>query len=750
MRFIADDPRALPVIGTGDVVNGQLTPDCLATLSHVSGTLLVRVQNSDALKKLEEIGTLEALGAAPTHAYYSSVRISPGFFRNALLNHTSGLVPATVTLGLGEIPPGHPDWERTVATGFLASNYEPILKAAEALGDDQAFKLPMPEIRVAGDGSFSLDIALGWALRRGDVPSPPGIFPGLESVPVRAFLRHIAKKLREPVLDGKGADALTIVLFGEQDSSVGWHAGLRAALQEMGFGPLSGDSPIDTIVREFQIAASSANLATSKLPARTDQQLAKRDFRDLMRILNPEPYTGVISGRANRETRRLIAAWKTGGLRNPLVITAFSSGDIEPDELPAAAAEPAITDVWLRDEVKDETKRMFAADFTRVDAPAQFGNKDLERLGYFTPYELFGGPRNLSPNAVNRVDFAEVTPQRLFAGVPAVLIRALTDVHPDPVLYAQASTFRVVRAVSEQECIGYLDQLTAYDSAVISVGLFQMSMSGARKKPGGGTELGGLAAYCRFLENSGAIAGADFFKRQGLSAVSDPVGKSTRGAYFRVLCFLDDRGDTRSMLSAAHVDFMASWRSVYRWVWLGRSSESFGAVNWAMALRRLKRIVETPIVMMNYPDDPRQAAGSPPTIGSVFTSEILMAWLLRWHVKKSIGVITRPETAHSDRASIFLTEAYQQAASYSPGTDDDEWQTQLRAGLLNTLKKFQVQYEGNNDLSRNFRDIELPQWAAAPPHRPGRNDHAYGLDPRLRLCSLKGGSFKLAPQIVDP
>src|SRR5262249_48729599 len=96
MRFLADDPVTVPTAEQLDVQNGKVTAACLARLSEISGTLLIRVQNSNAQADLRKIGTLEALGEAPTHAYYGSVRLPVAFFQNALLNHKTGLVPASV------------------------------------------------------------------------------------------------------------------------------------------------------------------------------------------------------------------------------------------------------------------------------------------------------------------------------------------------------------------------------------------------------------------------------------------------------------------------------------------------------------------------------------------------------------------------------------------------------------------------------------------------------------------------------
>ena len=61
----------------------------------------------------------------------------------------------------------------------------------------------------------------------------------------------------------------------------------------------------------------------------------------------------------------------------------------------------------------------------------------------------------------------EVLPQSLFGQTWAKVTNPKTK-----------STFRVVRAVSEQECKGYLDCINAYDDAAFSCGLYNWAMSG--------------------------------------------------------------------------------------------------------------------------------------------------------------------------------------------------------------------------------------------------------------------------------
>lgn len=751
LRFLADDPITLPQITAADVVDGKLNDACIARLATVSGTLVVRILNASAIGKIDKIGRLAAIGMAPTHAYYSGLQLSEAFWRDALLDHRSGLGAGTVRSAPGLVRPGDPDWQRLMATGFLAGDYEAILYANQIDGTAAAPLLPMPALALGKGATFALKIALGWTPNAAQLPRPPALTPALEPIPVRAFLQHVAPSLGEEIVAAKGADALVVALLQEQADASAWHAALHASVHNLGFGSPITVSTLDHMIREFQIAAAGAFVATARFATTSDAQLRQRDFRDLRQIANARPYIGPMSGRANYDTRGAIADWSTRGLRNPHVIAAFAGGDVVRGR-PTATAVAAIADVWKRQDTQDASLRMFAANFSKASAAGGINNATLEPVGRYAAYRAFGGPGGFPLGSDNRVAEAEVTPARLFGGVERDLIAALRDANPDPGLLKQASSFRVVRAVSEQECVGYLDNINAYDSAGISIGLFHTALALQRdaitKKRSQTTELGGLAAYFRYLDVAGVVAGADIFAPQGLGVKAgsiyfdpSPAGIEVRGAYMNSLCFVDDRGKARPFTSVDDVEFMGSWRTFYRFVEIARWSPSFGPALWAQALRRLKRIHEAPIVMDELPRDSRQTGA--PTIGTVFTSELLMAWLLRWHVKLSVGVLVT--LGNRIVASEYLIGAYELAAAQEPQTAD-EWQAALRTALLLKLVDFQLKHSGNADLTTNFADIENPSWV--PPR--AKNPRAYALDPELRRCSLVDRSFHLADQIADP
>lgn len=745
LRFIASGP--VPSLDDLEAINGHLTPASLATLSQVTGTLVVQVQDAKSLKALRGFGAIEALGEAPTHAFFGPVRLRQEFWEGALLDWQNGLIPGTVVLTPDRYPPGHAEWQRHAAAGFVAGQYSPILNASDLICDDQAKRLPMPDIAIALDGSFSLDIGLGWQKSPTQLPEPTSPPDVLEPVPVRPFLRHVAATLREPVLAARGAEPVIVALMEEQDTADVWNSAFHERLFTMGFGGFGGRTALHVVLREFQIAAAAEYVAQGK-PGVVDAQLAHRDFRDLIRVPNTDRYAGPISGRANFRTRTLIGVWEANRWRSPLILAAFARASVEPDGLPRAGVPSANADIWGRFETTDETQRIFAADFSRDDGPPIYDHKDLEFLGRYHVWPDSGGPGTQLPEYYPALAIAEVTPERLIG----VTTQAILDGERanDPAMKNTASTFRVVRSVAEIECVGFLDQVNAYDGAGISVGLFHQSAAGTASNPDGGTELGGFAGLCQFLQASG-VADADVFRPQGLGAqrgIAESARDTTlpvrRGAYFKPLSLLDDRDETRPMLKGEPSDTLSSWRSLYRWVRIGRAGASFGPANWAMALRRLARICEAPMVSAETIVDQRNPDPTKRTIANVFTSELLIALLLRWHVKNSAGVMSRPAGAKRDQASSYVLAAYKQAAATKPATND-AWETALLDGLLDALPSFQANFPGNEKLDDDFDTIETPSWLP-----PAPNPRHYALEPALRVCSIAANSFHRLAPTVDP
>lgn len=750
LRFLAANPAEIPSIDQIDVVDGRVTDECLEQLA-LTGTLLVRVLGKTQLQKMKKAGTLPPLNEYPSIAFYGPVRLSSDFLRSALLDYERGLSPSSFYYDLKWFKPGDPGWQAIALQSFLSGNYEPPLHAKPLRGDDDAGRLPMPEVVIAADNTMSLGVALGWLKNPKAVPTAASD-PNLEIVPTVPFLRHVGKKVRESVYRADEVDPLIVALFDDEDTSKPWTDRLAASCRKLGFGDMAGQMPIDYVLREFQISASGDRSAVARSSVISDSKLAERDFRDLKAQTNLFRYTGPISGRANQATRLALAQWANAAQRSPLLIPAFAAESLDlTTERPMDGAEPIFPDLWMRQETIDITLRMFAADFTRVAVDSGMDRSELEPLGNCSRWkksesESVYGPGTLKPTAIRRVANAEVTPSRLLGISDSELLFPIPPSHPTDL--AKISTFRVVRAVAEIECLGYLDQINAYDDAGVSFGPCHWSMAGAIRNPKGATELGGFAAYLRLLATNPVNTSTDVFKDQGLTAASsenarptDDAQRASDATYRNRLSFLDDRACPVAMSEDGPRNFIPSWRSYQRWIAIGRRHPSIGKAVWAMSVRRLLAIRAVPIQLSPLPVDGRPRNGPFPTIGEVFTSELAIAQIMRWHVKVPSAVAVG--SGDKLKASSYISDAYRLAEPTDP-SDPAAWEAALLVSMRQQLLLFVRATDTKHaELPANFDEIANPFWIDQDVSPPVVKDNhrAYALDPRLRVLSDESGSF---------
>jgi len=753
MRFMAADRQHLPkpneVIFDGD----HIPPAYLQSLGAFSGMLVIEVQPLGMLKQMGEAGTIPVVGVAPSLACYGPISLGESFLREALLD-PKGLDPSIVKGDDGKaLTPGSKVWQAAVLTQFLSGDYRPMLQAGATLDADDAEKLPMPSIVMGKDfaGRALTDkdtfaLAMTFAASNGAADTPADLAsPTIETVPADAFLRHVARKMREPVSSQKVNDAVLKAVLEDEDSAEPWTSRFLASLSALGFGAKAEFTPPEMVVREFQFAASQDKLAKLIDPTAPPSQIARRDFRHLEQTLNHDTYKGFMSGLADRRTRALIANWTRASLRNPLLMPVFLG---EADDYVAPAGDPVggAEDVWNRHEMKIGLGRVFAADFSRADlVNGRIAHGDLRPVGRYKSYGP-GGPVTMAPTTPSvRADSAEIKPLTMFGIDEAPLIAALADRDKAaPELVAKASSFRVIRAVSEIESLGYLDTINAYDGAGLSLAPYQWAMAGTEKKPGETSELGGFASVFADLHAKGLIA-EDAFASLGLKAVGGR--QAGFGKFVGTLKFLDYLGKPRAMNADGPTDYMPSWRSVYRWQQMGRLNASYARAAYAFALKRLAIVFQTKVGVSPFACDKRAHGPDGPTIGSVFTSELLMAMIVRWHVKAPAGVIQWDNLAAPSIRSAY-TVAAQAVSAMDQATWKDPaiWEASLKAALLAALNVFLTKPENHKhvELRDNMAELENPTWLDdTPVVVPTGNIYGYSLKPLLRILN---GSFKLAPQ----
>lgn len=266
---------------------------------------------------------------------------------------------------------------------------------------------------------------------------------------------------------------------------------LQRDLDSLGFkilGKVDGNFGRRTFwaLREFQTYA--AGLEVARVARQADNYVGTLESV----ITGANRYTGHISGVLNPETLAAIEHWKASNWRCPVVINAC--------HLTASGRKITVVaeNVWLHTDYKVSSNNVgfFSHDFTNRYVNVGKRTDGSVLLGRYQKYSTYGGPLSLPPRFTTEP--SEIVPLTLTGKAYAKLDSA------------EQKTFRVIRAVSEVECIGFFDCINAYDNAFISVGpchwtlgLVERSSTGRQVYDG---ELCGTLAYYAYR------ASADFNK----------------------------------------------------------------------------------------------------------------------------------------------------------------------------------------------------------------------------------------------
>ena len=450
----------------------------------------------------------------------------------------------------------------------------------------------------------------------------------------------------------------------------GYVAQLRRDLAELGFGPMfdysategsnqTFDLHLEWAVRELQLYARMPNLA--RLTAGANALF----YADrLEQVPNPSPYAGPVCGVVNDETRVLIGQWLDGFLCCPVVIEGRSGHPDYSTPYPAPAATP--DNLWRADQIKadDPDLRVYARDFTGhwplLPESGDAGRDPSDRHVIGARSALGrGGPWANAPMHVWTE--WEVLPETLTGRSFA----ALSD--------AGRSTFRMVRTVSEVECLGYFDSFNAWDGAFFSTGPCHWTI-GLPPKRGRDTQDAELPAYLAYLNGLGGKAAEAYENAFGVfgCGVTKPWPGGTAGpgspCWFederKYLAWVTFEGEDGRLVEAPRAggqsgEWFRQWHWCVRFAMAARTNEAYRQHMWDYARLRLRDVLATPW------DPPLQLAnGDPATIGDLFTSERAVAILLRWHVNQPPDLL--PLGANSK-----LVIAYQNARTANPAGSAD-------------------------------------------------------------------------------
>jgi len=427
-------------------------------------------------------------------------------------------------------------------------------------------------------------------------------------------------------------------------------------------------------------------------------------------------YRGPVSGVVDQATRAALETWVSSKWRCPVVIEAWTMSGSNRASLVAE-------NIWRHDQLASTSPRMFVIDLSdHFGHPAGTSIGDRVALGDFQKYLQWSGPRSVPPT--HTVPDGEILPDSLIG-------KPLGTLSPE-----ELSTYKVVRAVSEVECIGFYDSVNAYDNAFVSAGPCHWTLGIV--SPGGNVSEGELCGFLAYLEHAHADDHDRLLGRFGVAIDEkwmDATGKPTGKALFNPdsrkfagwVALVDESGQARRLVEREEDgNFFKSWHWFYRFVAAGRQLDGYRRAMWTMARMRLRDIAAAPI-------DATLA------IGDVFTSERARAILLRWHIRFPGHIVS------GGKAGFAVSQAYAAARLRLPlwPANPREWDEEHESVLLDELRKGARTAGGG--LPQTVEQVDdWPAWAG------GSNPRRYRLSPSIGRLATNRNSFRLARGDLPP
>lgn len=543
-------------------------------------------------------------------------------------------------------------------------------------------------------------------LQRGD-RDDGSVWGGVENAPVSVCPDEDGAADSDEDEEGEGVDG-----GGEQEAPRHvWQ--LQYDLSALGFGIVGNPDGVfgrttEMAVREFQAYAKMTRVARIRAgvsaeqrgPAHEVAQLGMNADGTLSQyvdslepVCNAARYTGPVCGVVNADTRRALRYWIENNWRCPVIIEAWNVANGNRASLYQDGGEYAVN-LWTNDDLRSRTPRVFYRDFTTYYSyPANRDRNAMHALGEYAEYGGWYGPVSLPPR--HCWDEAELLPEKLIG-------------NPAPT-GATLSTFKVIRAAAEQECLGHFDSITAYDRAVISVGpchwticllrsnnnnvdpgemcgllsLFEYENPDAFAKTCGEF---GLKASESWVDANGVPNGAALWSSGQKKFASHAAWQQADGSY---AALPNDKRD---------YEYLRNWHWFFRWVMAGRTIEGYQRCMWTMARIRVRDVLATP-----WGDAIHGHSGL--TVGDVFTSEKAVAMIHRLHIYTPAriaeataagsylrgdgtdpGALGRAEAETPDQAGAGNTAGNSLDWTGGPAAWGDEHEAALIRGLMRTVE----------------------------------------------------------------
>lgn len=370
-------------------------------------------------------------------------------------------------------------------------------------------------------------------------------------------------------------------------------------------------------------------------------------------------------------------------------------------------------------------------------------------IGDYQTYLSWDGPRSVPPR--HTWHEGELLPEGL---VGEELAQFTQD---------QRSTYKVVRAVSEVECLGFFDSVNSYDNTFASLGPCHWTLG--ILNTGAPMDEGELCGYFAFLRHADPFAFNAAIKQFGARVDENWVNNAgiANGSrlfingqrkYVGWMALQNESGNfIRIPENEVEGDYFRSWHWFYRYVMAGRTIQGYRQRMWDMARIRLRDLRGVPFPAGVVPNVPVGGGGTRrATLGDVYTSERAWGLLLRWHIRFTGHVVSGGEVGQ--RIQGAYGHANIPAAAGDPTTWGNAQETQLIDGIMQEVDDLVNAAPAGSNLRRSregFRRTmryvrDWPDWAA-----PGaQNPRGYRLTNTIGNLSTDRDSFHFDNSNLPP
>jgi hypothetical protein len=453
-----------------------------------------------------------------------------------------------------------------------------------------------------------------------------------------------------------------------------WIARLQAALARLKFALVPGwdagghedtlqrfDDPTEWAVREFQMAAKLPNAehATTGNPV---------PLAGDARYPDGEPVSGVVNAR----TLAALLAWAGQDLVCPVRVAVLNALTNQPQP----GRDYLWRDVGINANVQVQARDRSGHYATGPAAtPRDLG--EFQPLAELLRYHGVFGPVTNDEQAWKEAgDFSEVLPARCF-DLPAGDTADAQERRA-----RMLSTFRVVRATADAECLGFFEGGNAYDDQVISFGLCHWTVH-----PRNESELPAFLSYLRHRAPDGFAHGFGKFGLGGETPWRLVAGSAdgrelelrdaSEAAKLRtyVTAITQQAEDGLGAVAPKGLEARRNlryWHWYHRFAMAGRTIAAYRRAMWDLARIRLREILAVRWPAFDDPAGPFPYVGAnpedgrPATLGETFRSEQTVAMLLRWHVKRPAHVARMVAVGQDTRLELIETYRHARTRAGNP------------------------------------------------------------------------------------